>query len=229
MRAGLGEGGGVSRGPRKVGPGGRGRRNRSYAISRKCAHKGPKSFELFSVQITAPCVGRCTAGASVQNCCSPMESSHWTGVFRPAEHGVRGALTECCPGLLVGPRWHYAPVHCERAHGHLDCRAPEWDPVAAETESSSALCGISRPGAMNTRAVASRLGYPEHVRSGMRPCALWGRVPANRINRMKTSVAATILHGIGRRPKRLRSVARHRRYTTRPCRSLSSGESCPTQ
>lgn len=166
--------GGVSRGPRKVGPGGRGRRNRSYAISRKCAHKGPKSFELFAVQITAPCGCRCTAGARVQNCCSPMESTHWTGVFRSAEHGCAGRSPSAARAYRVGPRWHYAPVHCERAHGHLDCRAPERDPVAAETESSSALCGISRLGAISTRAVASRLGYPEHGRSGIRPCALWG-------------------------------------------------------
>lgn len=228
MRAGLGEGGELAEARVRSARGGGADGTDPTRYRENAPLRGPRVSNFLRCRSQRR-GGSVDCGRECSKLLQPNGIYPLEGVFRSAEHGVGGSLTECCPSLLVGPRWHYAPVHCERAHGHLDCRAPERDPVAAETESGSALCGISRPGAMNTRPVASRLGYPEHGRSGMRPCALWGRVPKNLINRMKTSVAATILHGIGRRPKRLRSVARHRRYTTRPCRSLSSGELCPTQ
>ncbi len=75
------------------------------------------------------------------------------------------ALAEHCPGRLVGPGCHYAVVHCRRAHGHFDCRAPERTRVAAETESSGAPRAISRPGAMDMRSGVSRI----RCRSAMGP------------------------------------------------------------
>ncbi len=196
--------GGVSRGPRKVGPGGRGRRVRSYAMIRICAHKRPSSFRLFLGRITVV----------------------WAGSRAATTVPDRGPEP-------VGDRCDYAAVYtgCELRRS-LDCGDPARIRVRRAADSSSPLRATARPAA--ARIETGRTSYRLPRAQPGRGAALFrvrdAPRPGNRINRMKTPAVATILaHSTADRRMRLRSVALWAPAKPLPRTSPTSGEICPTQ